>query len=371
MPAAGLLECLTACDAAHLPVVASGLPPLSPATALREWQFAPLVTAGLVILAGWYLTAAWRVRRRHPARPWPITRTAAFFAGLAAICLATQSSIGAYDDVLFSDHMVQHLLLIMVAPPLLVFGRPVTLLLHSVGNPVHKFVKRIARSKAVTALTWPPGVCVVYCTVIVVTHLTPLMNLVLENEAVHNAEHALYLITGYLFFLPVVGSEPIRWRLSMLGRFVMLLVTMPVDILVGVILMNVPHELFPAYARVGRTWGPSPLTDLHDGGVIMWVGSDMIMTVIAVMIAVRMIHDPRRSGQLGGWLERARRTAVLGLATGAGLPASAARTIDDGSHLASYNACLDSLDSRGEPHQRRAGPGSPTTAHPGTPSALE
>ena len=325
-------------------VSGADLPPLTAVTALREWQFAPLVTVALVMLAGWYLAATWRVRRRHPARPWPVGRTAAFFAGVVVVCLATQSSIGAYDDVLFTDHMVQHLLLIMVAPPLFVLGRPVNLLLHSAGNPVHAVVKRFVRSAVVSALTWPPGVCVIYCAVIAATHLTPLMNLVLQNQALHDAEHALYLVTGYLFFLPVVGSEPIRWRVSRAGRFLMLLVTMPVDILVGVILMIVPHELFPAYARASRTWGPSLLTDLHDGGIVMWAGSDMIMTLMAVTIAIMMIHAPRGSAQLGGLPDRVRRAAVLGSVAGKGLPASTGRTIDDGPHLAAYNAYLDSLE---------------------------
>lgn len=74
------------------------------------------------------------------------------------------------------------------------------------------------------------------------THLTPLMNLVLENTAVHQAEHAFYLVTGYLYFLPVIGTEPIRWRLPVSGRF-LLLVTMPVDTLVGVVLMLASHRL--------------------------------------------------------------------------------------------------------------------------------
>ena len=65
-----------------------------------------------------YLAGAWRVGRRHPARPWPRHRTLAFLLGLAVIAIAVQSSAGAYDDVLFSAHMVQHLLLIMAAPPL-------------------------------------------------------------------------------------------------------------------------------------------------------------------------------------------------------------------------------------------------------------
>lgn len=267
--------------------------PLTAGGALTAWQFAPLVSAVLVLLAAGYLVGVWRVARRHPARPWPGRRTLAFFLALAAIAVATQSSIGAYDNVLFSVHMVQHLLLIMVAPPLLVAGRPVTLLLHAARNPLHTWVKRAVRSRAVTVLTWPPGVALLYAAVVAVTHLTPLMNLVLENEAVHDAEHALYLAVGYLYFLPLIGSEPIRWRLSLFGRYLLLLVTMPVDTAVGVVLMIVPRELFPAYARAGRTWGPSLVTDLHMGGLIMWVGSDIIMIALGVAVAVRFVYAPR------------------------------------------------------------------------------
>src|SRR5690348_12217348 len=101
----------------------------------------------------------------------------------------------------------------MTAPPLLVYGRPVTLLLHATRNPVHTRVKRLLRSRAVTAMAWPPVTVVLYAAVVIVTHLTPLMNQVLADQAVHDAEHAAYLVAGYLFFLPVIGSEPLRWRL--------------------------------------------------------------------------------------------------------------------------------------------------------------
>ena len=230
------------------------------------------------------------VGRRHPARPWPASRTLAFLLGLAAIAVATQSSIGIYDDVLFSAHMVQHLLLIMVAPPLLIFARPATLLLHVARNPLHTRVKRILRSRVVSGLTWPPVAATLYASTVISTHLTPLMNLVLENAAIHNGEHVLYLAVGYLYFLPIVGSEPIRWRVSILGRYLLLLITMPVDTLVGITLMLVPRELFPAYARAGRTWGPSLVTDLHAGGLIMFAGSDLIMTVLAVVLAASFIR---------------------------------------------------------------------------------
>jgi cytochrome c oxidase assembly factor CtaG len=127
--------------------------------------------------------------------------------------------------VLFSAHMVQHLLLIMVAPPLLILGRPVTLLLRVKRGRARTRVRGVIRSPAVSFLTWPPVSVTLYAAVVIATHLTPLMNLVLENAAIHDAEHALYFVAGYLYFLPIVGSEPIRWRTSVLGRYLLLLLT--------------------------------------------------------------------------------------------------------------------------------------------------
>src|SRR5205823_13710671 len=114
--------------------------------------------------------------RQAPAR-----RTLAFLLGLGAAAVATQGSPAVYDDVLFSAHMVQHLLLIMAAPPLLIAGRPVTLLLHVTRNPTHTRVKHILRSRVVSALIWPPAAAALYAAVVIGTNLTPLMNLALEN----------------------------------------------------------------------------------------------------------------------------------------------------------------------------------------------
>ncbi|MBV9446508.1 MAG: cytochrome c oxidase assembly protein [Streptosporangiaceae bacterium] len=261
------------------------MPALTPHSAFTTWQFLPLVTALLILSAAGYLYGVRAVQRRHPARPWPAARTAAFLAGLAVIAVATQSSVGAYDDVLFSVHMIQHLLLIMVAPPLLVFGRPVTLALHAARNPVHTWIKRAIRSRIATALTWPPFAVTLYAVVVTVTHLTPLRELVLENPALHAAEHALYLVTGYLYFLPVIGAEPLRWRPSLLGRYLLLLVAMVPDTAVGVILMSFVQS------------------DLHEGGLIMLAGSDLIMTALAMALAASLVWSSEigaQQGQVGG-----------------------------------------------------------------------
>src|SRR6202007_2217701 len=120
--------------------------------------------------------------------------------------------VGTTDDRFFWAHMIQHLMLIMIAPPLLVGGQPVTLLLHASRNPLHTWAKRAVRSRTAAFLTWPPFGLALYCATIVATHLTVLSRLVLQNQTLHNAEHVVYLIVGYLFFLPLLGHEPIKWR---------------------------------------------------------------------------------------------------------------------------------------------------------------
>ncbi|MDR0344549.1 MAG: cytochrome c oxidase assembly protein, partial [Nocardiopsaceae bacterium] len=154
---------------------------------LTQWEFAPAVTVGVIAAGALYLWGTWRVRRRHPARPWPAWRTGMFLGGLAVIVIATQSGIAAYDDVLFWDHMIQHLLLIMVAPPLLVAGQPATLLLHASRNPLHDWVKRVLRSRVVSLITWPPVTFALYLVTVAGTHPVSVAQKIVTNPAAHNA----------------------------------------------------------------------------------------------------------------------------------------------------------------------------------------
>jgi cytochrome c oxidase assembly factor CtaG len=281
------------------------LPPFGWQAVLERWEFAPVVTAIVAVFAALYLWGAWRVGRRHPARPWPWWRTALFLGGLLVVVLGTESGIGAYDDVLFWDHMIQHLMLIMIAPPLLVLGQPVTLLMHASRNPLHTWVKRVVRSRVATFLTCPPFVLVLYAATIAATHLTGFMSVAMTNPALHNAEHVLYLVVGYLFFLPVLGSEPIRWRLSYPIRFVILVVAMPVDTFTGLVLST---ENTPMKGMSGPrpAWSPSPLADLHAGGAVMWIGGDAIMLGFMMLVFLMWAHADRVGTASRGWLEAVR-----------------------------------------------------------------
>ena len=336
------------------------LPPVSVIQLVGLWQFAPVVTAFAVLAAGLYLWGVLRVRRRHPARPWPWYRTALFLGGLAVIVIATESGVGSYDDVLFWDHMIQHLLLLMVAPPLLVVGQPATLLLHASRNPVHTWTKRLLRSHVVTWITWPPFGVALYFGVIVGTHLTGFMNVVLSNDTVHEAEHVLFLVAGYLYFLPLIGREPIRWRVSYPSRIFLLFLAMPVDAFTGLVLGSENANPFPLLARDRPSWAPSPLTDVHIGGAVMWVGEAGLMFAATLAVFFAWSRETAADGGLG-WLETARRAnfaAQVGANREAGaspgVPAQAARadedeSVDDDEHLAAYNAYLARLN---EQHDR-------------------
>jgi putative copper resistance protein D len=282
----------------------SELPPFGWTEVVSNWQFAPVVTAFTVIAAGLYLWGVVRVARRHPARPWPVLRTTAFLLGLLVVVFATQSGIGTYDNTLFWDHMIQHLMLIMIAPPLLVIGQPVTLLMHASRNPLHTWVKRVVRSRPVLWLTWPALGVLAYAATIVGTHLTSFMNLVMTNDAVHNAEHVLYLVVGYLYFLPLLGREPIRWKISYPLRLFLLFITMPVDAFTGVVLGS--YSKYPFAPMEPRSWGPSTLDDVHTSGAVMWIGGAAIMFVVIMVTFFAWTRETKPSGGMG-WLESARK----------------------------------------------------------------
>ena len=351
------------------------LPPFGWSAVLTQWQFAPVVTALVAVFAVLYAWGVVRVARRHPARPWPLWRTGMFAGGLAVIVVATQSGVGAYDDVLFWDHMVQHLMLLMVAPPLLIAGQPMTLLMHASRNPLHRWTKRALRSRVASFLTWPVFGAVAYTVAVVAAHLTSVAGLVETNETLHNLEHAVFLIIGYLFFLPILGREPIRWRLTYPMRFIILVLIMPVDTFTGLVLgyggagtPGLPDGPRPA-------WAPAPLADLHAGGAVMWIGGDAIMFGLMMLIYLMWCLDERDVASGHGWLERARKASMASLVAAhqpaaAGPAGSAAAAgeagmsgerdgvaagrwadrggIDDDEHLAAYNAFLARLN-QGQP----------------------
>ena len=253
-----------------------------------------LMVVGALVL---YLWGARRVDRLQPRHPWPRAKTLAFVGGLAATSLAVFSFIGAYDRVLFWDHMVQHLVLVMVAAPLLALSSPIDLAWRATTGTAHRRIGSVLRSAPAKFLGHPAPAFALYAVLIPLTHLTSWYNYTLVNEPVHDAEHLVFLLVGYLFWRQVFGSDPNCYRLHPALQFAYLFLAIPIDTFVGLSLSRATHELFPAYLASPRTWGPSLLTDLHAGGFIMWVGGDTLMLWPMIPVALRWMHMEERRGE--------------------------------------------------------------------------
>jgi putative membrane protein len=264
---------------------------------LATWSGDPLPWIGIVLATALYLAAVWIVDRAHPATPVPRWRIVTWLAGVATIGLALVSAVDVYAESLFTVHMVQHLLLAMVAPPLLALGAPVTLALRAVSVKVRRSILLpVLHSWPVRAISWPPVGWSFFAVVMWLTHFSPLFNAALENEALHSAEHLLYLVAGVLFWWPVIAADPLRWRLSPIGRMAYLAAQMPFNTAVGLAIYFAPAILYPHYASLGRTWGPDPLTDQQLAGIVMWgVGDVILLGALVLAVEAWLRADEKRS----------------------------------------------------------------------------
>jgi cytochrome c oxidase assembly factor CtaG len=259
---------------------------------LSTWSPDPLPWIGIAVAIVGYLAAVQVVNRHHPLNRVPGWRTAAWLGGVAVVAVALVSAVHAYANSLFTVHMVQHLLLAMVAPPLLALGAPVTLALRVASPAVRRgALLPLLHSRVVRGISWPPFGWALFATVMWATHFSPIFNLALENEAIHTAEHVLYLAAGVLFWWPVIGADPIRWRLSPIGRMVYLASQMPFNTAVGLAIYFSPAVLYPHYAFLGRTWGPDPFTDQQFAGIVMWGIGDVILLGAVVLAVAAWLRD--------------------------------------------------------------------------------
>ncbi len=315
-----------------------GLPPVSVGAVFGTWSAAPGAVALVAALLLGYLLAVARVGFRR----WPRRRLLAWVTGLAVLAIALDSGIEAYAHVLLWIHMVQHLLLIMVVPVLLVWGAPVDLL-ASAGGPA---IRRVVAGRAARVVTFPLLTLVLYAAVLLLTHLTGFQQAMTGSPGLRDLEQAAYLVTGLLFFLPLFGTDAVPWAVPYPLRLALLALSMGVDTLVGVALLLTRTPLAPAMAAMRPGWGPSALTDQGSAGAVMWVGGDALMMLLMVLVGVQWTRaEPDRQG-FGRWLESARQASLAGLGHG-GVPVdgvAASRNVDaDDAALAAYNAMLADL----------------------------
>jgi cytochrome c oxidase assembly factor CtaG len=252
---------------------------------LLDWSFDPLVSALLLAAAVLYLRGRHRLVARGVA--WPAQRTGCFLGGLATLALALLSPIEAYDTVLFSVHVVQHMLLTMAAAPLLALGAPVTLALRATGGRTRRRLVRVLHSPPVRMIGHPLVAWVLFTISLYGLYYSPLFDLSLRNPFVHDLVHLHFLGAGLLFWWPLVGVDPTRWRLPHIARLLLVFLMVPFHAFLGVAIMNSGRLLAPSLASFHRSWGPTPLADQQAGGAILWGAGDLVAlgAVLGILVA--------------------------------------------------------------------------------------
>lgn len=259
---------------------------------LGRWAFEPVSWLGLALAAWLY------VRGSRAVAGWPASRRGCWLAGIAVTALALTSPIATYAHALFWVHMVQHLLLTLVAAPLLVLGAPVSLAVRALPAPRRRRVTKIVHSRFVGAITTPLVAWCLFALVMWLTHFSPLYDRALEDGAVHLAEHAAFLGAGVLFWWPLAGLDPgAAGRMSHPMRLLYLLLALPQQSLVGLAIYSAGEVLYPHYATVARAWGPSPLEDQRIAGVVMWVVGDMLFLVALVVAVIAWMRFDDREAE--------------------------------------------------------------------------
>lgn len=248
---------------------------------LNQWHLGLVPLVLLALALGAYLVGV----RRVPT--WPRARLASFVAAIVVTFLSTQSVLGVYDMVYFSAHMIQHLMLIMVAAPLFALAAPLDLW-YAAGTPR---TRAIFDGRVLSVLTHPLVGFATYVVVIPVTHLSGVANLMMQHEWVHHLEQIVFLVTGYLFFRVAFGLE--RGRTIHPGlRLVYVMAAVPVDTFTGLALVMSSTLPFPAYAAMApagssREW---LLSNVHLSGAIMWIGGDALMLLACIPITVAWVR---------------------------------------------------------------------------------
>jgi putative membrane protein len=286
--AAGVLALagLTAGAGAALagPAAGAQVPAPTPGRLLLSWSLNPLVTVGLLAAAIAYLQA----RRRLVADgvAWPARRTAYFLSGVGALALALLSPIQAYDTVLFSVHVVQHMLLTMAAAPLLALGAPITLALRVAKGRTRRRMVRVLHSPPLRVIGHPLVAWVLFTLSLYALYFSPLFDLSLRQPLVHDLVHLHFLAAGLLFWWPVVGLDPSRWRMPHIARVGFVFLMVPFHAFLGVAIMNSGRVLAPTLESFQRSWGPTPLADQQTGGAILWGAGDLIAIVAVLGILI-------------------------------------------------------------------------------------
>jgi cytochrome c oxidase assembly factor CtaG/putative copper export protein len=332
------------------------LPPAPDAQRLLlGWTANGFAVTFIVLAAALYLTGLRQLHRRGV--PWPVGRTLAWFAGLLVVGWATVGGLGLYSHVLFSAHMVSHMLLSMVAPIGLVLGAPVTLALRTLPGPRVKdeagprqLLLGLLHSGPVQVVSHPLVALALWVGSLYALYFTPIFGVLMNSHLGHVAMELHFLAVGSLFFWTLIGIDPTPRRWHPLARIGLLLAAMPFHAFFSIALLSSDTVLDAAYYRaLQRPYSTDLLADQHLGGGIGWALSELpIILVVGAIFTQWVRADHREAVRLDRSADRAqarrlRPPAQPAAAAGTDSARAPEQEVDE---LSAYNEYLARLGAR-------------------------
>ena len=304
---------------------------LPPFTLERGLEFAPdaIFLPGCVLVAVLYGWGVLRLRRRGDA--WPVGRTVAFGLGVLTVLLTMCTGLADYGMVLFSVHMVQHMLVSMLAPIFLLLGAPVTLTLRALPTAgrgrrgPRELLVALLHSRYLRVVTHPGFTIPMFVASLYALYFTPLFDLLMDSRVGHVAMMVHFLAVGLVFFWPIMGVDPGPHRPGHVMRILELFAGMPFHAFFGIALMMSSEPLVQTFAHPPASLQVTALGDQNAAGGIAWAFSEIPSVVVLLALVVQWYVSEQR---------QARRR-------------DRAADRDGDRELAAYNAYLASLQSRG------------------------
>jgi putative membrane protein len=276
------------------PILAHPGQPPAPHDLWGAWNLDPVLLGGL-LLAAW---AFWRGQTSGPRRPVDSWRARCFSGALVALGLALLSPLDALSGSLASAHMVQHLLLLLVAAPLLALSAPSSAILRGSPLALRRASGRSRRRLGLThgnlgVLRHPAAVWLLSVGVVWFWHAAAPYDATLDNQLLHVLEHASFLVTAVLFWQVVVGVRGAARVSGGLGVLLVFAMAMQ-SVFLSVLLTFARTPWYSGYAATTAPWGLDPLTDQRLAGVIMWIPAGVIYLVVALALLVTWIRATER-----------------------------------------------------------------------------
>ncbi|MCL6091953.1 MAG: cytochrome c oxidase assembly protein [Actinobacteria bacterium] len=258
-------------------------------TALTAWEWSPFavcVAAGVLIAGYLYLRGDWRLAAR--GRRWRWWRTVSFFAGLLAVDVALQSPVSTFTNSYFQAHIVQHLLLMTVAPPLMALGAPSTLLLQAGPDRAKRAWRKVLHSRPFAWVSHPVPVWFGYFGAMFAFFLTPAVNYAMEHMALMDAINLFFLMGGCFYWWPIVEVDPIvHWRMSPGAKVLNLALAAPFESFLGIAIMMSKHPEGSMYTLSGSHWG----------GGLLWASTEFSTIIGLIPVMWAWVHADERSAK--------------------------------------------------------------------------